>query len=592
MKLKRRISMSIIITAVVSVAICVIISFAFIASALTNIFYDLTKDKSKASLRTDANYIATGYSISGLFYLKSIKNWNEQTIYLLSPEGEVLFTNRLNSGEKLYLKENLAAQEYIYFTEYIKEVNFLSFPEVQQAIEQGTGEAEHYDFLPETGLFYAVLLPDGNILQLSRSKPTIPNTTQWLNSGIQFVALFLVIGFVILIILLARLLSKKCIKPISELNLDVPLENNTYEELVPILLKINSLQNEQKSQRKELNARQREFNAITENLKEGLVVLNDSGVVLSLNNSAMEILNLSHQEYSMQNIVVLSRNIQLISAVEKALLGQRNDAVLTMYGQKYYLVATPVKKKDSTTGAVLLLMELTGKQEAEKSRREFSANVSHELKTPLTSISGYAEIIENGIAKPEDVPCFAARIHKEAKGMIALIDDIIKISRLDEAENLPEKQRVDLYAIAQNVVIRLQDTAKAEQVILKITGYCCEVFGVENILQEIVYNLCENAIKYNKPNGKVGVSVSENSQNIILSVTDNGMGIPQDQQDRVFERFYRVDQSHSKQTGGTGLGLSIVKHGIQFHNGNFTLKSTIGLGTTITVYFPKNNLGV
>lgn len=577
MKMKRRIFYNMLIISFVV--------FLLTAGGLVSVFYNTTTRNSMLSLRKDSEYILAGVNKDGLSYFEYVPTSNGQNIFVISPEGKIVYTNSqyvLDNAQEELEKDNT----YSYVLEGNRKLEPLILPEVQQALEVGAGEAQRKSLSTnEKTLYYATALKDGNVLCLSSSIKGNFSSQQ------KIIPLFIFTGIAVVAIsaLLASWATKKIIMPIKKIDLENPTENSSYDELSPLLLKINKLRKEKKGQVNKLQESQREFDIVTKNLSEGLLVLNETGVVLSINDSAKSIFNLPEEEFINQNIVVLNRDWKLSQSVEKALQGKRNNFEWEVQGLKYYVMASPVKKAEKTTGVVLLLMEITSKQEAENIRREFSANVSHELKTPLTSISGYAEIIENGLAKQEDVILFAGRIHQEALGMIDLVEDIMKLSRMDEISSLPVKERVDLSEVASKTVDRLQDIAQKRHVNISFTGEPAYIQGSENVLQEIIYNLCENALKYNIPDGKVDVSVVARGQTAILTVLDTGVGIPEKEQERVFERFYRVDKSHSKKTGGTGLGLSIVKHGILYHDGTLQLKSTEGYGTTITVNFPLDD---
>lgn len=574
MKMRRRIFFNMLIISLVS--------FLLTAGVLIGVFYNTTTKNSMLSLRKDADYIFAGISKDGISYFDYIPVASGQNIYVISPEGKIIYTN------SQYVRENVvekieADNTYSYVLEGNERLSPLTLPEVKQALEVGAGESQRKSL--ETGeknLYYAVVLKDGNVLCLSSS------VKGGFSSQKSMIPLSIVTGIVVLAIsaFLASWFTKRIMKPLKKVDLENPMRNSSYDELSPYFLKINKLEKEQKGQVRRLRESQREFDIVTENLSEGLIVLNETGTVLSINDSAKNIFNLPEEDFINQNIVVLNRDWKLSQSVEKALQGQRNDFEWEIQGLKYYVMSSPVKKDKKTTGVVLLFMEITSKQEAENIRREFSANVSHELKTPLTSISGYAELIENGLAKQDDVVLFAGRIHQEALEMIDLIEDIMKLSRMDEITSLPVKTRIDVSEVARKTVERLQDVAQKKQVALSFVGEPAFIQGSENVLQEIIYNLCENALKYNIPDGKVEVSVVAKEQTAILTVIDTGVGIPEKEQERVFERFYRVDKSHSKKTGGTGLGLSIVKHGVLYHGGTLQLKSTEGYGTTVTVNFP------
>jgi len=388
---------------------------------------------------------------------------------------------------------------------------------------------------------------------------------------------------------LANWLTKKIIVPINNLNLENPLSNDVYDELSPLLNRMSKQNNQIESQFKMLMEKQLEFNAITENISEGIIVLNSKGQVLSINKSAADIFGVNATYNINKHILTLNRSLTLQKAVRTALDGNNFEDVFSKGKKTYHLLASPVMSDNPVKGIILFVLDITERQNAEKMRREFSANVSHELKTPLTTISGYAELLKNGMVKNKDVAEFSGRILDEAGHLINLVDDIIRISRLDEKNIKLSFESVDLLELAQDVVSRLMPSAHKKNITIHVTGDHAILSGVKQILDEMVYNLCDNAIKYNYDFGKVDVIVSNTPEKIILSVKDNGVGISKEHQYRVFERFYRIDKSHSKDTGGTGLGLAIVKHSAEFHNAKIQLESEPEKGTTISIIFNKNN---
>jgi two-component system phosphate regulon sensor histidine kinase PhoR len=335
----------------------------------------------------------------------------------------------------------------------------------------------------------------------------------------------------------------------------------------------------------EITKKQREFEAVTESMNEGLILLSLKGNILSINRSAVKIFGAESSEG--KHILTLNRSAALHKVVEGALNGAKSEAQLKIKNKFYQLIGSPVESKDGALGVVILILDITDKQAAERSRREFTANVSHELKTPLTSISGYAEIMKDGTARPEDMQGFAARIHQEASRLITLVDDILRLSQLDEQVRFPDKEDVDLFALAEEVIGRLQPLAEKSGISMSLEGERIVISGYRKILEEMIYNLCDNAIKYNVPNGSVSVNIRYSDKKPVVSVEDTGIGIPGEHQPHVFERFYRVDKSRSKATGGTGLGVSIVKHGAIIHDAEIALNSSVGTGTKIVIVFPK-----
>lgn len=456
--------------------------------------------------------------------------------------------------------------------------------EFKEAVLYGTGMSSRYsDTLTQKNIYYAVKLSDGSVLRLSSPHSTI------------FAIISDLIGSICLIVLLALILSailaiklsESILKPINALDLVNPENNKTYDELAPLLTKINRQKLVIENQLHEAKQKQKEFKLITDNMREGLLVIDGNSDILTYNAAAEKLLDIT-DETSLAALKIY-RSTQVIDAVDEALKGNNSECQITQHSRQYSLIANPVFRDGEIIGAVIVLLDITEKAQREQLRREFTANVSHELKTPLTSIYGFAELMKDGDMKKEDMEDFAKSIYDETKHLITLVGDIIKLSALDEKSRFYEKEKVDLYALACETAERLKVDAAKKHVTVNVEGEKAEYVGVRQILTDIIYNLCENAIKYNRENGSVNVSVKENENNIVLKVKDTGIGIPQEHQERVFERFYRVDKSHSKEIGGTGLGLSIVKHGVMYHGGEISMESEPGKGTEITVTFKKNN---
>ena len=432
--------------------------------------------------------------------------------------------------------------------------------EVEEAAATGKGEAVRMsETLSEKTIYYALRLEDGKILRVS--------STQYSVLALVYQLIVPVLWILLLMIVLSGVfafrLSKKVVEPVNNLDLEHPEENEIYEEVAPLLSRMYKQNKEIKNQIDTARRQQEEFSIITENMQEGLVVIDRYTMILSGNSSVWKLFHVSEPK-SGESVYVLNRSEEFQSIIDKALDGKHNEAVLKVDGSDIHVIANPVMRENQVEGAVLLLVNVTEKLEREKLRREFSANVSHELKTPLTSISGFAEIIQDGYVKEEDIRAFAGRIYKEAQRLITLVEDVIRISQLDEGEVPYEWTETDLYQTVKNVFGTLSEAAKKQDVHLYIEGERIKLHTVPNILEEVLFNLCDNAIKYNKQGGSVCIRLEENGDNVCISVQDNGVGIPKEDQSRVFERFYRVDKSHSKEIGGTGLGLSIVKHGVSF----------------------------
>ncbi len=461
--------------------------------------------------------------------------------------------------------------------------NHLSRPEIKAALAGGSGQTHRYsDTLAQETLYFAVRTDDGNVLRLSNTQASVVGLL------LRLLPLFLLIlaGVSVVSLLMARTMAGRIVAPINHLNLDQPLENDVYDELSPLLSRMQRQKEELGRRLQELTENRREFAAVTAHMREGMVLLSGAGDVLSINESAAEIFGVRPDAYAGRPILSVNRSVALERVVERALRGESAEAELKMGERVFQLIGNPVEPENGARGAVILALDVTDRVSAERSRREFTANVSHELKTPLTSIIGYAEIMKNGTVRPDDMQDFAARIYDEASRLVALVEDVMKLSRLDEKARLPEKARVDLAALSEGVARRLAPLAERRGVRIDVSGGPAWVSGYEKILEEMVYNLCDNAVKYNVKGGRVEVVLGGGADGATLTVRDTGIGIPPEHQARVFERFYRVDHSHARETGGTGLGLSIVKHSAAVHGAGVSLASEPGAGTSITITFP------
>ena len=527
---------------------------------ITGVLYDYFSNNQMEQLRAQTALAAQGVEKSGEGYFAGLGSHGTRLTWIAA-DGTVLYDSSANAAGM----ENHADRE-----------------EVSSALKTGTGESTRYSTtLMERQLYCAQRLNDGTVVRLSCE---------------QYTPLMLVLGMLqpVIVIATAALavsgvlasgLSKRIVRPLNELRLDEPDKIETYPELAPLTDKLRSQQNQLRAQEKELRQRRDEFDAATENMIEGLVLLNERGTILSINKSATKLLDISRYCVG-KDILLLNNSRQMQELLGRVRSGEHCEMPIEHGGVSYTVYASPVVSGERVAGTVLLVLDMTEKEKAEKLRREFSANVSHELKTPLHTISGCAELLANGMVKPDDIPRFAAQIQSESKRMITLIEDIIKLSHLDEGAGDMQRCDVDLAAIARATVENLRPAAKAADVALSVNA-CPAVIknGIPQLLEAIVYNLCENAIKYNRPGGFVKVSVEKNADGTVLTVEDNGIGIPAEQQERIFERFYRVDKSHSKEVGGTGLGLSIVKHAAALHNAKISMHSAPDEGTSISVVF-------
>ena len=453
--------------------------------------------------------------------------------------------------------------------------------EVQQALETGSGESVRYSttFLEKT-MYRATRLSDGTVLRISRSRATVGV----LLLGMLQPILAVLIAALVLSAIFARRLSRRIVEPLNNLDLDHPLDNDAYEELSPLLGRISRQHKQITTQLRELKRRTDEFTQITGSLREGLVLLDDRGYVLSINPAAQRLFG-ANASCVGQDFLVVDRSRELDAAIAQAMADGHSELRSERGGRLWQFDISRIDTAGEKGGAALLAFDITDRELAEQSRREFTANVSHELKTPLQGIIGSAELIENGMVQPEDMPRFVGHIRAEAQRLVTLIGDIIRLSQLDEGEVLP-KERLDLLEIAQGAADDLQAEAEKKNVHLSVSGEPAELEGVRQLIYEVVYNLGDNAIKYNVDSGSVSINVSSDGKNAKLTVSDTGIGIAAEDQSRIFERFYRVDKSHSKESGGTGLGLSIVKHAVQYHGGRISMDSAPGKGTSISVSLP------
>lgn len=530
-------------------------------AAVMGILYSNFDGQMRKELSKEAAYLAYGVEQQGLNYLKNIKDKSARITYI-DQDGTVLFDNEADVSE---MKNHSDRTEF------------------QKAEKYGAGESSRYsDTLSEKTIYYALRLKDGTVLRVSGTQDSVLALVENL--------IFPLCGLLCLMLtvsgIMASAISKRIVKPINELDLESPEENRIYEELSPLLSKIHRQNREIQNQLELAKQQQEEFALITENMQEGLIVIDKYTMILSANSSAW---NLFHIDRVCQgeSVYCLDREEEFRHAIEQVLSGEHTELVLKLNGSDIQLIANPVIRDKKTEGAVVLLVNVTEKLERESLRREFSANVSHELKTPLTSISGFAEIMQGGLVKNEDIPKFAGRIYKESQRLLQLVEDVIQISQLDEEKTSYVWEPVDVYQVCKNAFESLKEKAKSLNVHLYICGERMKMEAVRTLLEEAIYNVCDNAIKYNRNDGSVSVFLTQTAQEIQIVVKDTGVGIPKEDQDRVFERFYRVDKSHSKEIGGTGLGLSIVKHAVGALKGSVILRSEEGNGTEICMKFPK-----
>jgi two-component system phosphate regulon sensor histidine kinase PhoR len=539
------------------VAILVLLSsFVLIMGVLFGVF----EDRLENELESEINYISQAVRNEGEKYFDGM-DMGGKRVTLIAPDGEVIFDTAADAEDM----DNHADRE-----------------EVKQALETGSGKSSRYSgTLTEKTVYYAVRLSDGNILRISATQYSV---LYILLGMLQPVIIVFLIAVILSAVLSARV-SSSIVKPINDLDLDDPEQNETYEEIAPLLFKIAKQKDQINAQLREAGQKREEFRLITENMSEGFLVIDIHTNLLTYNQAALKLLEID--SVNSGSVLKLNRTRDFRRVVNEALGGSRIESPMAQNGRHYNLIANPVREDGRVIGAVIVILDVTEIVKRETLRREFTANVSHELKTPLTSISGFAELMKDGGMPEETVKDFSKSIYDEAQRLISLVSDIIRLSELDENSVRLETETVDLYDLSKEMLARLKNDADKRNITLNLIGQKTEINGVRRILAEIVGNLCDNAVKYNKDGGSVDVIISESEHHVSLSVRDTGIGIPQAHQDRVFERFYRVDKSHSKAVGGTGLGLSIVKHGAACHNAAISLHSTEGVGTTVTVTFNK-----
>lgn len=542
----------------------------FLTSLLISLmFFNNSTETMKISLRNNANLVADLINVEGYRALEKIPN-RAQTdrITIVDPSGNALYDNRKSEPT---------------LTDHSRR------PEIIQAFAEGVGESRRFsETTSKDTFYYAIKLADGNVFRVARDYPEFLKS---ILASIPLLALIVVFGTMIALFL-ARRQSNAIVDPLNNLDLEQPMANNIYDEIAPLISRISDQQNQITLHMNELQEKQTEFNSVVNNMKEGLILLNENAVILTINESARTIFAAEPgNNYLGKKIFVLHRSSALQNLIEGALEGQPREDILTIDGHHYQFLVNPVSADDKIKGAVLIILDITDKKEAEERRREFTGNVSHELKTPLTAIRGYAEIIQNGLVKPEDIPSFSGRIYNEADRMLAMVNDIMTLSHLDE--DLPDLRpgKVDLMPLIQDVAERMKPMAAENQISLIIDGDNFQIKGIRQLLDEMIFNILDNAIKYNRPGGSVRILLNSDADYGKVRITDTGIGIAREEQERVFERFYRVDKSHSRDSGGTGLGLSIVKHVVKIHRAKLELDSQIGMGTRITILFPKELRG-
>lgn len=539
------------------VAGCVLLASLLI---IMGFLYDYFGGVEENQLRDELSLAAAAVEDGGTDYLSRLTA-DRCRLTWIAADGSVLYDTRTDA-------ESLE--------------NHASRAEVSQALATGIGESTRYSStLMEKTMYYAQRLDDGTVLRISISRATVG----MIAVGMIQPLLIVLIVALILSGLLARRLSRRIVDPLNSLDLEHPLDNDAYEELSPLLKRIHHQHVEIQTQLRELREKTDEFTQITGSMREGLVLLDEHGSILSINAAAQALFGADAQCVG-RDFLTIERSHEISAAIQAAAADGHSEVRAERAGRVCQFDISRITSDGKFLGTVILAFDITEQEFAERNRREFTANVSHELKTPLQGIIGSAELIENGMVRPDDLPRFVGHIHAEAARLVTLIDDIIRLSQLDEGDAMPTEP-VDLLAVSQEAAENLHDAAAARNVTVSVTGQPAVLPGVRRLIYEIVYNLCDNAIKYNRDGGRVDVTVAADAGGSSITVADTGIGIAPEHQARVFERFYRVDKSHSKASGGTGLGLSIVKHAVQYHHGRIELESTPGTGTTIRVVFPN-----
>lgn len=544
-----------ILRSILSVATVVLISSMLVVTGFLYSYFDGVQ---QTQLKTELNLAAKATEQLGIDYLESL-NTDQYRLTWVAPDGTVIFDSEADPATM----ENHANREEII------EARTYDF---------GSSTRESSTMMEQT-VYEAKSLEDGSVLRISINRAT---KLMLILGLLQPIGILLIVAIAVSA-LLARRMAKRVVEPLNNLNLEEPLENEAYEELSPLLHRIHSQQNKIEDQMHILKQKQDEFEQITDNMNEALVLLDRSDRILSINPSARRLFEVQ-EDCIGQDFLSVDRKQNIREALAQTKTTGHADFCSEIHGKDYQFDLSRIESEGRFLGTVLLAFDVTEQLHAQKQRQEFTANVSHELKTPLQSIIGSAELMENGVVKPEDVPRFVGHIRKEASRLVILIDDIIRLSQLDEQADMPHED-VSLKELTTEVCETLSDAAKIKDVALNVEGDLGIIYGVRQLLYEVIYNLCDNAIKYNEKGGKVNIAIHQTPNAVQLKIQDTGIGIPYEHQEKVFNRFYRVDKSHSKQSGGTGLGLSIVKHAVQYHHGKIELDSEPNEGTTITITF-------
>ena len=549
----RRIFRNILLTAVLALLLT--------SALLVGTLYSVYEERISAELRTEAEYIVRALDVAqdDLDYFAGIVPTTRVT--LISPDGAVLYDSQADESRMDSHAER---------------------PEVLEAVLSGTGESTRYsNTISQLTIYYARRTANGNVLRIASTRSSVLGV--FMNVAPQIVVMLLTVTA--LSLLIAKYAARQIVQPINDLDLNTPLANEVYDELTPLLRRMDRQHTQIHQQMRDLARAHSDLNAIMQNMREGLILIDRESHILSINPSAMKIFGVQNTPAQDAPLAAICQEAAVIDIVRAAQEGTSGDTILTRGDRTYRVFASPVIRENKVRGAVLLALDVSARYAAEASRREFTANVSHELKTPLTSISGYAEIIESGIAQAADVPVFAGKIHTEAKRLVALVNDILELSRLDEKQGLGAQEPVALLPMVHALAESFQPIAAEKDIALTIEGGNLTITGYPVLLRELFHNLIDNAVKYTPAGGRVTIRLSQEDGHPLCTVTDTGIGIPAEHQHRIFERFYRVDKSHSRQTGGTGLGLAIVKHVAEVHQAQIRLASTPGQGTAVSIRF-------
>lgn len=542
-------------SSMLTVFLVLIATIALIMGVLFHFF----EKQIQTELANEAGFLARAVENEGAGYFDGFDSTNNR-VTLIDQNGTVLFDSEADARTL----DNHADRE-----------------EIKAAMEEGKGTSIRYSTtLTEKTVNYALRLSDGCILRVSTEQYTVITI---LLGMVQPVLVIMLVALILTMVFSSRV-SKAIIEPINRLDLEVPENNDAYEELTPLLRKIADQKQTIEEQLSDAHKKQKEFSLITENMSEGFLVIDQDANLLTYNSSALKLLDITPP--ADRSVLMFCRTKEFRDVISDVLAGKRAESIMVREERSYSLLANPVFEEEAVIGAVIVILDVTESEKRDTLRREFTANVSHELKTPLTSISGFAELMKEGDVSEEHVIDFSKSIYDEAQRLITLVNDIIKLSELDEQSISFESEPVDLYELSREVIDRLENEAAKKSIALHLIGGSARIRGVRKILEEMLYNLCDNAIKYNNEGGTVDIIVNQTEDGVNVIVRDTGIGIPAAHQNRVFERFYRVDKSHSKKVGGTGLGLAIVKHGAMYHHAKISMESTVDVGTEVMLDFP------